>query len=130
MARREQAQPDFTEVFASLRAIMAPYARQLDRTADREHELSLQTRHVMKNGQPLWFGGVQVKKNYVSFHLMPVYVNPGLLEGISPGLRKRMQGKSCFNFKSPDPALFAELSALTAAGFEDYRRQGFVEAKP
>jgi hypothetical protein len=40
---------------------------------------------------------VQIKKNYVIYHLMPVYLNPGLLEGMSPGLRKRMQGKSCFN---------------------------------
>lgn len=130
MARGEQAQPDFTEVFASLRAIMAPYAQRLDCTVDRDDELSLDTKHVMKNGKPLWFGGVQLKKNYVSYHLMPVYVNPGLLEGMSPDLKKRMQGKSCFNFKSPDPALFEELSALTAAGFEDYRRQGFVKAKP
>ena len=27
-----------------------------------------------------------------------------------------MQGKSCFSFRSPDAALFQELSALTKAG--------------
>lgn len=121
---------NFTETFRSLRAILAPYARQLDCTVDAGDEFSLDTRHVMKNGKPLWFGGVQVKKNYVSYHLMPVYVNPGLLEGISPGLRQRMQGKSCFNFKVADEALFEELAALTQAGFEDYRQQGYVQAAP
>ena len=30
--------------------------------------------------------------------LMPVYVNPSLLETMSSALRKRMQGKACFNF--------------------------------
>ena len=27
-----------------------------------------------------------------------------------------MQGKACFNFKEPDPALFAELGELTKSG--------------
>jgi hypothetical protein len=34
---------------------------------------------------------------------------PKLLEGCSQQLRARMQGKSCFNFKTVDEALFAEL---------------------
>jgi len=29
-----------------------------------------------------------------------------------------MQGKACFNFKEPDPALFAELAELTKSGAE------------
>ena len=118
--------PDFTEVFARLRSVLDPYARSLERAVDRDDELSLNTRHVQANGSPLWFGGVQVKKRYVSYHLMPVYVNPELLEGISPELRKRMQGKSCFNFTKTDAALFEELAALTQSGFEDYEAKGYV----
>jgi hypothetical protein len=118
--------PDYADVFASLRAIMEPYARTLEASVDRDDELSLSTAHVMPNGTPLWFGGVQVKKRYVSYHLMPVYVNPGLLDDVSPELRKRMQGKSCFNFTKVDPALFEELAALTQAGFEDYRARGYA----
>ena len=57
---------------------------------------------------------------------MPVYLNPGLLEGMSPGLRKRMQGKSCFNFTRLDPVLLAELPALTEAGFRFYAGQGYA----
>jgi hypothetical protein len=117
---------DLTKVFADLKEIMLPYARQLDRKIDRADELNVDTRHLMKNGRPLWFGGIQIKKNYVSYHLMPLYVNPKLLEKISPALKKRMQGKSCFNFTSPDKSLFRELAALTDAGFRDYKKQGFV----
>jgi hypothetical protein len=51
-----------------------------------------------------------------AFHLFPVYVFPDLLTGISPELKKRMHGKSCFNFTKVDEALFAELARLTAAG--------------
>jgi hypothetical protein len=118
--------PDLADVFAGLRAIMDPYARSLERAVDRDDELSLNTRHLQSSGTPLWFGGVQVKKRYVSYHLMPVYVNPALLDAVSPALRKRMQGKSCFNFTKEDPALFEELAALTQAGFDDYRAKGYV----
>lgn len=89
---------DLTTVFAALAAILRPYAAKLVVKADTESSLYLDTRHLMTNRQPLFFGAVQVKKKYVSFYLMPVYVRPSLLEGISPALRKRMQGKSCFNF--------------------------------
>src|SRR5690242_16461763 len=43
---------------------------------------------------------VKIDKNYVSYHFMPVYGCPKLLDALSPKLRARMQGKSCFNFKS------------------------------
>ena len=49
---------------------------------------------------------VEIGKAYVSYHLMPVYGNPKLLDGASKELMARMQGKSCFNFKKVDAALF------------------------
>lgn len=113
-------------VFADLRSVMLPYARKLDCKVDSDEELSVDTRHIHENRKPLWFGGVQIKKRYVSYHLMPVYLNPGLLEGISPGLMKRMQGKSCFNFTSSDASLLKELATLTEAGFRDYEKRGYV----
>ena len=51
-------------------------------------------------GREVWFGGVQIKKNYVSYHLMPVYAFPDLLDGLSPELKKRMQGKSLLQFQN------------------------------
>ena len=113
-------------VFARHRTIILPYAAHLDRPEDSDLRISLDTRHTQKNGKPLWFGGVEVKKNYVSYHLMPVYVNPELLDGVSPELRKRMQGKSCFNFAREDEPLFGELARLTEAAFRDYESKGFV----
>lgn len=118
--------PALDDVYADLRQIMAPYAAQLDVKRDDAQELYVDTRHLQKNKKPLFFGAVQVKKAYVSFHLMPVYLAPVLLESASPELRARMQGKSCFNFKAREPALFQELSALTEQAFADYQRQGFV----
>jgi len=117
---------DFYDLFKKLKEIMLPYARKLDCKIDSDTELYVDTKHILKNKKPLWFGAVQVKKNYVSYHLMPVYLNPELLNGISPGLKKRMQGKSCFNFRTPDDEFFEELAALTESGYTDYKRRGYT----
>jgi hypothetical protein len=37
-----------------------------------------------------------------------------------------MQGKSCFNFREPDQALFKELIELTRSGFERYEADGLL----
>jgi hypothetical protein len=117
---------ELSEVFDELRKIMQPYASKLDCKSDKPDNLYVDTTHIMKNNKPLFFGAVQIKKNYVSYHLMPVYVNPGLLDSISDNLKKRMQGKSCFNFKSVDPELFEELSELTRAGYQYYKDAGYI----
>lgn len=118
--------PDLAPVYAELRRILSPYADRLDAKRDDDGELYLDTRHLQKNRKPLFFGAVQLKKSYVSYHLMPVYLKPELLDGVSPALKARMQGQSCFNFKTSEPALFEELSKLTRAAYASYEAQGFV----
>lgn len=115
------------EAFERLRDVMLAASEGLAPVRDNESELSLNTPHRMKNGNPLWFGGVKRGKSYVSYHLMPVYVNPALLDGISEALRARMQGKSCFNFTRRDDVLFAELAELTSAGHADFKRRGYLD---
>ncbi|MEO1366515.1 MAG: hypothetical protein AAFX50_05025 [Acidobacteriota bacterium] len=115
------------DVFERLKAIMVPVTGTLDVQIDKPGHFDVNTFHIMKNKKPLWFGGVQIKKNYVSYHLMPIYANPELLADLSAPLKKRMQGKSCFNFKVVDEALFDELAALTRRSFEDYASKGFVD---
>lgn len=117
---------DLGPVFSELRKMMAPYAKKLDIKQDTETELYVDTRHMQKNKKPLFFGAVQIKKSYVSYHLMPVYMRPELLASVSEELKQTMQGKSCFNFSSVEPALFKELASLTEAGFQSYKEQGFV----
>lgn len=113
-------------IFAALRELMARHAGELVIVRDQPGDYHVDTAHTMKNGKPLFFGAVRIGKQYVSYHLMPVYVNPALLESLSPELRKRMQGKSCFNFARTHDSLLAELAQLTASGLDDYRRQGYV----
>lgn len=117
---------EFLAVFERLRSILATCTPKLVVVHDRPDKYYLDTAHIMKNGQPMFFGAVQLMKGHVGFYLMPIYVHPPLLEGISPELRKRMKGKSCFHFKSVDEKLLAELAELTAAGMAYYEAEGLL----
>jgi len=109
-------QTDFTPVFEKLRAILQPYAGSFTVKSDTPSVYYLDGPFSEKWGKELYFASTHIRKNYVSFHLMPVYMCPDLLKGISPELKKHMQGKSCFNFKKVEPGLFKELAVLTKKG--------------
>lgn len=119
-------QSNFQDVFERLKNILSDYAGELTYVKDEPGDFYLETKHIMKNKKPMFFGAVQIRKAYVSYHLMPVYVFPELLVNISPELKRRMQGKSCFNFKSFDDELFEELARLTDAGCKKYKEVGYV----
>jgi len=118
---------DFDKIFDKLKAIFQPYASKMDVAQDSEAYYLLNTRYIMKNKQPLCFGGVRRGKAYVSFYLMSVYASPDLLKDMSPALKKRMQGKSCFNFKAVDEKLFGELKQLTRAGATKFSDGKFID---
>jgi hypothetical protein len=115
---------EFFPVFEKLKSILQPYSQQLIVKADTADNFSLDSAYSKKWKKELFFGAVQTKKNYVSFHLMPVYMYPDLLENISPELKKHMQGKSCFNFKKVEAPLFEELAQLTKQGFDHFTKDG------
>ncbi len=118
---RTRTDKNFSTAFARLKQILKRHAGGLSVKSDKPDNYYLETRSASFKSKPVFFGAVQIKKNYVSLYLMPVYAFPGLLKGISPELQRRMQGKSCFNFTAPDEKLFRELGQLTAAGLQKYR---------
>jgi hypothetical protein len=107
----------FSETFATLRGVLDEHARNLLVHVDKPGDYQLcSTTMTDRVGRPLFIAAVQTRKSYVSFHLMPVYACPDLVKEISPSLKKRMQGKACFNFTTIEPAQVKELSALTKKG--------------
>lgn len=116
-------QADFPVVFEKLKSILKPYEKTLSVKADSANTYYLDGPYSEKWKKELFFGSAQIKKNYVSFYLMPVYMYPDLLKGISPELEKHMQGKSCFNFKKVEPELLQELAALTEKGYARFQKE-------
>jgi len=117
---------DFPAVFTALKKILTPYENSLSVIRYKPEFYYLETLRPCYKGKAVCFGAVRMGKNYVSYYLMPVYMNPALQKRISPELKERMQGKSCFSFTASDPVLFRELAALTRAGFASFRALKFV----
>lgn len=100
-------------VFDELRARMLRSSNGMNVAQDEPGNVVLKTSwNEPRKKEPAWFGAVQLKKNYVSLHLMPLYALPRLRENVSPELQKRMQGKSCFNFKKVETELFDDVEGL------------------
>jgi len=116
---------DFPVVFEQLKSILKPYASKLNLKADTKDSYYLEGTYSNKWRKELFFGSVQIKRSYVSFYLMPVYMYPTLIKNISPELKKHMQGKSCFNFKKVEQDLFKELDQLTNLGYEQFMREEY-----
>jgi hypothetical protein len=117
---------DFAAAFEGLKRVMSAVEPELLVTTNEPHKYYLVTRARSWKGGPMYFGAVMKGKAYVSYHLFPLYVFPEMRQMVSPSLKKRMQGKTCFNFAAPDAALFAELSDLTRAGLEKYRAKNWL----
>ena len=125
----------FESVFVRLRGILEKHSAALTVKADAPGHHSL-TGSAGPAALQAWGGKVkrsripvawvQIGKAYVSYHLMGVYGNHRLLDGMSKELKARMQGKTCFNFKVVDEKLFKELDHLTAQSIAAFRKAGYI----
>ncbi|MCI0535560.1 MAG: hypothetical protein L0Z50_10040 [Verrucomicrobiales bacterium] len=119
--------PDFLPVFNQLRKLLAAHAGEFIVARDEAREYWLETDMPRPDQRPVCVGGVRIEKNYVSYHLMAVSGCPGLLQEMSPALKKRMQGKSCFNFTALDETLSDELAEVTRRNCQAFGKGGPVE---
>lgn len=107
---------DFSAIFDELRRIMLSAAPSLVVTTDTAGTLVLHTSWAERGKKaPFFFGQVSIKKSYVAYHLMPLYVLPRLESLVTDRLAARRQGKSCFNVKQADETVYADLRRLTEA---------------
>lgn len=117
---------DFASVYASLHAILKKHERMLRVLKDGPGGYELAAGYSEKYNRDVWFGGIRTGKSYVSFYLMPLHMHPELLKKTTPELKKRMQGKSCFNFKRVEPELLRELAGLTKSCVERFKKEGLL----
>ena len=128
---------EFEPVFARLRGILQREAGGFIVTEDRPQRYclsgpvgpaTLQAWHGKMKSPTIDVAWVQIGKAYVSFHHMALYGSARLRATLSKELLGRMQGKTCFNFKTVDEPLFEELETLTARGCRGIKKAGFVRA--
>lgn len=115
---------EFPKIFDRLKKNFKKHEKGLTVAKDEKENYSLEGPFSDRFKKNLWFGGVEVKKNYVSYHLMPVYMYKDLADSIPENLKKKMQGKSCFNFKSYNENIFTEIEKFTDKCFEEFKKRG------
>jgi hypothetical protein len=114
---------EFELAFRGLRKVLKPYDKKLRVVKDDPGNYMSESKSVRYQGKPVMFVSITIK-SYVALHIFPVYMYPDLLKGISPALKKRMQGKTCWNFKKAEEDLFAELGELVGASFRRFAELG------
>ena len=130
---------ELSSTFQALRDALRAHAEDLTVTEDTYSRFTLQA--VVGPASLAAWGGrlrsrtipvawVEHGKTYVSYHLMGLGGNAALLATLSPALRRRMQGKTCFNFTRIDEALFAELATVTTASIQGLRRARYISEDP
>lgn len=125
------AEADFDAAFEALKTVFTPVMTKLAVDRDSATEFGVCTRKAspfkQHKGHAMFFGAVKKGKAYVSLHLFPLYMNGVLVESIKPELKKRMQGKTCFNFKTaPDAAQLRELRRLAKDGLKGFQKMGWA----
>jgi hypothetical protein len=128
------ASAEFQSIFARLRAILQKHAGRFSVTNEPERyclagnvgPAALAARKGKMKRPIMPVAWVSIGKAYVSYHLMGIYANQNLQKTMSKELKARMQGKTCFNFKNSNEALFRELEQVTATSIEDFRKAGFI----
>jgi hypothetical protein len=123
---KKAAGNDFTAVLNALRGILTPYEGRLAPRERGPGYFYLESLEPTYKGRPMFFAGVKAGKSYISYHLLPLYMNPELNQKIPPELKKRMQGKACFNFMAIAPPVFKQLSALTKLGYKVFKDCGWL----
>lgn len=114
------------DIFNALVKVLSKYRSGLQIIHDKPDNFYTHTSSIPDSPNGTFFGAVQIKKSYVAFHLMPVYYHQDLLDNISPELRQKMQGKSCFNFNQLDKKLVTDLEKLTEAAYMTYKNSGKI----
>ena len=83
---------DFDSTFASLSNVLREHVAGMSIKTDIPGNFYIELLPASPKEKPKFFGAVQTKKSYVSYHLMQVYEDPLLLDGISDALRKKCRG--------------------------------------
>jgi hypothetical protein len=110
----------FADVFSALKPVFSKYEKRLYVKADKPDHYYLETKSRSYQGERMFFGAVRTGRTYVSVYVMPLYSFPELLKTVPAGLKKRMQGKSCFNFTAVDKEAIGQLRDVVAAGFKKF----------
>ena len=121
---------ELMRTFKKLKKILEKYEGSLKLKFDRKEKYELwinkEVNIAGKTKKELFFAGLTLQKNYVSFYFMPIYVEPELKEKLEPELLKLLKGKSCFHIKSIDQELENKIFDALQKGYKLYEENEWI----
>ena len=73
----------------------------------------------------MFFASLAQRKDSVTFHFFPLYMNEKLKE-IAPSLIKCLKGKTCFHFSKEEQINEKELTLLLEKGMIAWKKSGYM----
>jgi len=121
---------DFPVVFQQLKNVIAVYAPPLivKKETGKEYHL-YSTKHIELAGRKydeIYFAGVIIHKQFVSFYFFPLYTHPHFFADIPTEFKKYLKGKSCFNIKKLDLEILNQVKQLLQKGFDLYKKTKLI----
>lgn len=74
----------------------------------------------------MFFAAVADRKNSVTFHFFPCYMNPGMKDS-APTLFRHLKGKTCFHFTKEEDVNEKELERLLKKGADAWKKAGYMK---
>jgi len=114
------------KIFNRLKKLLKKYEGDLKLKVDSVSEYDLWSFKEMviagRKRKEVNFAGLVVRKRYVSFHFMPIYVDAKRFDFLS-GLLK---GKACFHVVELDAKLEKQIVKALKIGYKMYKEKGWV----
>lgn len=122
---RAKKRTSLAQLFEALAAILVPYALLFESEMHPRMGYCLRATYGERPAKEVYFGGVKLEQDHVSYHLFLLYSYPELEQALSPALRQRQEGKTSFLIeRGADGAIVRELGSLTRACYERFKSEG------
>ncbi len=131
-ADKSAGQPELLQIFEAIKKMATPYhgKGEMIMHADTGGQFNLVSHKPVviggKERKELWFISALVQKGYVGFYFTPINSGGDLRKQFSAEFMKLLKGKSCFHIKNNDPAIMKEVEKAFKAGFEAYKKLGWI----
>ena len=121
---------DLTNLFLKLKELMKkyepPFIPKTETNSGYDLWIKKEVTVASRKYPEFFFGGVTLRPKYVSLYNMPMYMSKEITQGLSPALKKKLSGKSCFHFTEMNDDLLKEIEILFEKGFAYFAENGWV----
>jgi hypothetical protein len=134
-AKSTSTSPSLNDTYATLQKILSLYAPPLLFSSTEKPKPWIRLTIPRSIAIPGIYSGKPIhlevasftpQKDSISFHYLPLYMNPALKSKLPPALTKLLKSKTCFHIKSLDSTLAEHINTAIEEATSFYRSRGWL----